>query len=155
MESQHESLKTLKTLTHILIYASILLGVLLLIQLYPIVPSSLFYSVLAGWIAYLITGVAVARGIQTAYPVSLVLAVLTLLVSLPQPEHSSLVQTGLSLASLTFIAGSALQIAVILSVSTYLLRTRRTSSSGTPDNLQFSNTDGIRRRLIAKSRDIL
>lgn len=108
---------------------SILLGVSLLVQLYPIVPSWLFYSVLTGWIAYLITGVAVARGLRTAYPVSLILAVLTLLVSLPQPEHASLVQAGLSLASLTFIAGSVLQIAVILSVSAYLFQTRRLSRS--------------------------
>jgi hypothetical protein len=99
---------------------------LLLVQLYPIVPSWLFYSVLAGWIAYLITAVAVARGLRMAYPVSLVLAILTLAVSLPQPEHSSLVQAGPSLASLTFIAGSVLQIAVILSVPIYLFQTRKT-----------------------------
>ena len=129
MESQHGHLKTLKTLTHILIYGSILLGVLLLAQLYTVVSSWLFYSVLTGWIAYLITGVAVARGLRMAYPVSLILAVLTLLVSLPQPEHASLVQAGPSLASLTFIAGSALQIAVILSVSTYLFQTRQLSGS--------------------------
>jgi hypothetical protein len=64
-----------------------------------------------------------------AYPVSLVLAILTLAVSLPRPEHSSLVQAGLSLASLTFIAGSALQIAVILTVRAYLFQTRQPSGS--------------------------
>ena len=129
MKSQQENLKTLKTLTQILIYASILLGVSLLVQLYAVVPPWLFYAVFAGWIAYLITGVAVAKGLRTAYPISLILAVLTLLVSLPQPEHASLVDAGPSLASLTFIAGSALQIAVILSVSTYLFQTRRLSRS--------------------------
>jgi hypothetical protein len=51
----------------------------------------LFYSVLAGWIAYLIVAVAVAKGLKMAYPLSLVLAILTLAVSLPRPEHSSLV----------------------------------------------------------------
>ena len=134
MESQPEHLKTLKTLTRILIYASISLGVLLLVQLYSVVPSWLFYSVLAGWIAYLVTGVAIARGLKTAYPISLILAVLTLIVSLPQPEHSSLVRAGLSLASLTFIVGSALQIAVILSVSIYLFQTRRLSGSRATQN---------------------
>jgi hypothetical protein len=122
-------LKTLKTLTDLFIYASIILGVVLLVQLYSIVPLWLFYSVLSGWIAYLITAMAVARGLKIAYPVSLVLAGLTLAVSLPQPEHSSLVREGLSLASLTFIAGSALQIGVILSVSAYLFQTRRLSKS--------------------------
>jgi hypothetical protein len=122
-----KTLRTLKTLSHLFIYASIILGVVLLAQLYSIVPPWLFYSVLAGWIAYLITAMAVARGLKIASPVSLVLAVLTLAVSVPQPEHSSLVEAGFSLASLTFIAGSALQIAVILSVSTYLFLIRRRS----------------------------
>jgi hypothetical protein len=79
---------------------------------------------LAGWVAYLIVAVAIAKGLKTAYPLSLVLAILTLLVSLPQPEHYSIVQAGLSPASLTFIAGSALQVAVILTVSSYLFMTR-------------------------------
>ena len=122
-------LKTVKTITHLFIYASLILGAVLVVQLYTIVPSWLFYSVLAGWVAYLITAIGVARGLKIAYPVSLALAILTLAVSLPQPEHSSLVQAGLSLASLTFIAGSGLQLAVILSVSTYLLLTRRLSES--------------------------
>jgi hypothetical protein len=87
----------------------------------------LFYSVLAGWIAYLIVAVAVAKGLKMAYPLSLVLAILTLAVSLPRPEHSSLVQAGLKPASLTFIAGSLLQTAVILTVSSYLVLTRQRS----------------------------
>jgi hypothetical protein len=127
--SQLGRLKTLKALTDLFIYVSIILGLVLLVQLYSIVPTWLFYSVLAGWIAYLITAIAIAKGLKIAYPASLVLAVLTLAVSLPQPEHSSLAEAGLSLASLTFIAGSALQIAVILSVSTYLFLTRRLSES--------------------------
>jgi hypothetical protein len=57
-----------------------------------------------------------------AYPLSLVLAALTLAVSLPQPEHYSF---GLSVASVTFIAGSVLQIGVIVSVTRYLLLRRR------------------------------
>jgi len=117
-------LKTLKTFADLFIYASIFLGVALLVQLYAIVPLWLFYSVLAGWIAYLITAVGVAKGLKIAYPFSLVLAILTLAVSLPQPEHYSLVQAGLTSAYLTFIAGSVLQVAVILTVSSYLFMTR-------------------------------
>jgi hypothetical protein len=107
-----------------LIYASIILGAALLVQLYSLVPLWLFYSVLTGWIAYLIVAVAIAKGLKMAYPLSLVLAILTLAVSLPQPEHYSLVQAGLSPASLTFSAGSVLQVAVILTVSSYLFLTR-------------------------------
>ncbi len=117
-------LKTLKASGDLLIYASIILGAALLVQLYSVVPPWLFYSVLTGWIAYLIVAVAIAKGLKMAYPLSLVLAILTLAVSLPRPEHYSLVQAGLSPASLTFIAGSVLQVAVILSVSSYLYMIR-------------------------------
>ena len=107
-----------------LIYASIFLGAALLIQLFAIVPVWLFYSVLAGWVAYVIVAFAIAKGLKMAYSLSLVLAILTLAVSLPRPEHYSLVQAGLSPASLTFIAGSVFQVAVILTVSSYLFMTR-------------------------------
>jgi len=108
-----------------LIYASIFLGAALLIQLFAIVPVWLFSSVLAGWIAYLIVAMAIAKGMKVTYPLSLVLAILTLAVSLPRPEHYSMAPAGLSPASLTFIVGSALQVAVILIVSSYLFMTRR------------------------------
>src|SRR5260370_37609755 len=94
-------------------------------KLFAIDSVWLFSSDSACWVAYRIVAVAIAKGLKTAYPLSLVLAILTLLVSLPQPEHYSLVQAGLSPGSLTFIAGSALQVAVILTVSSYLFMTRR------------------------------
>ena len=125
MDSHSGRLKTLKASADSLIYASIFLGAVLLIQLFALVPFWLFYSVLAGWIAYVIVALAVAKGLKMAYPLNLVLAILTLAVSLPRSEHYSLIQAGLSLASLTFIAGSVLQVAVILTVSSYLLMTRR------------------------------
>ena len=132
VQSNSGVLKTLKTLTRFLIYASILLGATLLVELYAVVPVWLFYSVLAGWVAYLITAVAIAKDLKIAYPFSLVLAVLTLAVSLPQPEHHSLVEAGPSPASVTFIVGSVLQLAVILTVSSYLALTRRMSRKGLP-----------------------
>ena len=124
MNSGLGRVNTLKGTANLLIYASIFLGVVLLIQQFALVPVWLFYSVLAGWIAYLIVALAVAKGLKVAYPLSLVLAILTLAVSLPRPEHYSLVQAGLSPASLTFIAGSVFQVAVILTVSSYLFMTR-------------------------------
>jgi len=134
MQSSSVALKTLRTLTRLLIYASILLGAILLVELYAVVPVWLFYSVLAAWIAYLLTAIAIAKNLKIAYPLGLVLAILTLVVSLPQPEHQSLVEAGPSPASLTFIVGSVLQVAVILTVSSYLVLTRITSRKGPPQD---------------------
>ena len=138
MQSNSGVLKTLKSLTRFLIYASILLGATLLVELYAVVPVWLFYSILAGWVAYLITAVAIAKDLKIAYPSSLVLAILTLAVSLPQPEHHSLVEAGPSPASVTFILGSVLQVAVILTVSSYLVLTRRVSGKGLPQDSLYA-----------------
>jgi hypothetical protein len=119
-------LSSLKRSVDFLIYLSVALGILLLFQLHSLVPSWLFYSVLIGWGAYLIVALAIATHHDAAYPVALLLAVLTLIVSLPQPEHYSYVQAGLSLASATFAAGSVLQIALLVLIPLYLLRKRKT-----------------------------
>jgi len=134
VQSSSVVLKTLRTLTRLLIYASILFGATLLVELYAVVPVWLFYSVLAGWIAYLLTAVAIAKSLKIAYPSVLLLAILTLAVSLPQPEHQSLVEAGPSPAALTFIVGSVLQVAVILTVSSYLVLTRITSRKDLPQD---------------------
>jgi hypothetical protein len=111
-----------------LIYASVILGMALLVQLYALmVPSWLFYSILAGWILYLVVAFALAAGRDKAYPAALALAIVTLLVSLPQPQHYSLAEAGPTLASLTFIAGSVLQIGVIFLVSWSMILERRQS----------------------------
>jgi hypothetical protein len=109
-----------------LIYASVVLGIMLLAQLYALsVPSFLFFSILSGWILYLIVAAAVWTGHTRAYPAALVLAVVTLGVSLPQPEHLSLTEAGPTLASLTFIAGSLLQAGVIVLVASSIIEERR------------------------------
>ena len=111
-----------------LIYVSVILGGALLAQLYAfMVPSWLFYSIFAGWILYLVVAIGVATGWEKAYPPALVLSIVTLAVSLPQPEHYFLASSGLSLASLTFIAGSLLQVGVILLVTSFLILKRRQS----------------------------
>lgn len=109
---------------NLLIYLSVAFGVVLLFQLYELVPVWLFYSVLVGWVAYLCVAVLVAKGQPIAYPLALVLAVLTLVVSLPQPQHYSYVEAGLSLASITFIIGSVLQIALIVLIPIHMRRSR-------------------------------
>jgi hypothetical protein len=108
-----------------LVYASVVVGVVLLIQLYSLVPAWLFYTVLVGWTLYLLVAIEVARGNEIAYPAALVMSTLTLFVSLPQPEHYSLVAQRFTLAGLTFVIGSVIQLATIISVSYYLMLKRK------------------------------
>lgn len=110
---------------NILIYMSVLLGVVLLPQLYGAVPWWLFYSVLGGWLAYLGVAIAATVKFRFAYHAAFVLAVVTLAVSLPQPAHYFLVRAGLSLASTTFLVGSAFQIALLLLIPSYLRKRKR------------------------------
>ncbi len=97
-----------------LIHLSVAMGILLLPQLYGLVPSWLFYSVLGGWLAYLLVAVLAATGRSVAHPLAFILAILTLTVSLPQPEHRPFMEAGLSLASITFLVGSALRLLLLI-----------------------------------------
>ncbi|OLD35254.1 MAG: hypothetical protein AUI50_03100 [Crenarchaeota archaeon 13_1_40CM_2_52_14] len=128
MKSIPNKLERLRRGVDSLIYVSVILGGALLAQLYALmVPSWLFYSIFAGWMLYLMVAIGVATGREKAYPPALVLSIVTLAVSLPQPEHYSPASTGLTLASLTFIAGSLLQVGVILLVTSFLILKRRQS----------------------------
>ena len=125
LESIDSKLKRVRRIANWLIYASVILGVALLVQLYVLmVPSWLFYSILAGWILYLAVAIAVATGRDKAYRAALALSIVALIVSLPQPEHYSLAEAGPILASLTFIAGSVLQIGVIILVTSSMFLER-------------------------------
>jgi hypothetical protein len=106
---------------------AVALGLILLLQLFFMVPLWLFYSVLVGWLAFAVVAVAVARRCQAAYPFALALAVLTLLVSLPQPEHYAFLNAGLLLAGMTFLFGSALQLCLIILIPIYLIKKRKRS----------------------------
>jgi len=118
-------MKHLQRVTDTFIYASVALGVVLLIQLWYLVPVWLFYSVTLGWIAYFITAVAIMRRHEGAYKAAFILAILTLVVSLPQPEHYAFVSEGINLASMTFILGSILQICIIVLLTVNFLRNRK------------------------------
>ena len=108
-----------------LIYASVGVGAILLPQIYFLVPTWLFYSVLAGWVAYLLVAVATVRHLKVAYPLAILLSVLTLVVSLPQPEHYSSAKAGMWLETLTFAVGSMLQIALLILIPVYLIKMRK------------------------------
>jgi hypothetical protein len=116
----------MKHVANLLVYASVIVGAALLLQLYLLsVPSWLFDSILAGWIMYVVASIALATGRMKAYPLVLVLAIVTLSVSLPQPEHASLAEAGPTIASVTFIVGSLLQVGVIVLVCSFLILDRR------------------------------
>ena len=106
-------------------YFSVVLGVVLLVQIYGLLPSSVFYSILGGWLAYLVTAVVIAKGRRIGYPVVVVLAVLTLAVSLPQPAHYSFVSNREILAAVTFITGSAVQVLLSVLVPFFLISERK------------------------------
>jgi len=108
-----------------LVYCSVVIGLALLFQLSSLVPTWLFYLVLLGWVVYLGVAIEAARGREIAYPSAVIMSILTLVVSLPQPEHYSLATQGFTLAASTFIIGSAIQIATIISVTYYLFLRRR------------------------------
>jgi len=68
LEALNMRVRFLKRGANGLIYASVLLGVALLAQLYALmVPSWLLYSILAGWVLYVVVAVGVATGREKAY----------------------------------------------------------------------------------------
>jgi len=115
----------LKRAVNLLILLSVALGVLLLAQIQILVPTWLFYSVLTGWFAYLLVALVALSGRRIAYPFAFILSILTLAVSLPQPEHFDFASEGMWLATFTFAAGSALQIALLILIPIYLAKSRK------------------------------
>ena len=110
-----------------LVYASVVLGVLFLYVLYgtPGVPSFLFPSILAGEVIWLVCAVAISRKLKWAPYLAVVLAVITLAVSLPQPTHYSFAESGQVVAFMIFTGGAVLQFALIADVALFVVRTRR------------------------------
>ena len=114
----------------LLISLSVALGIVLLAQIYFLVPTWLFYSVLTGWFGYLFVAIVASTGRKIAYPFAFILSILTLAVSLPQPEHFSFASGGMWLATFTFAAGSALQIALLILIPIFMFRDRKSARSG-------------------------
>ncbi|MDA4115794.1 MAG: hypothetical protein OK442_04490 [Thaumarchaeota archaeon] len=110
-----------------LVYASVVLGVLFLYVLHGTggIPSFLFPSILVGEIIWIVCAVAISRGAKWAPYMAVVLAVITLAVSLPQPTHYSFAETGQVVAFLIFTGGAVLQFALIGAVALFVFRSRR------------------------------
>jgi hypothetical protein len=113
------------------VYLSVLLGPFLLVQVFGLVPGFLFDSLLLGWLAYLGVALAMLRGLRISYYLSALLALLVLLVSLPEPAHYAFISEGKLLAAATFVIGDVLQVVVIISVLVFVLgEGGRSSGSG-------------------------
>jgi hypothetical protein len=117
----------LRRVIDLLIYLSVPFGLALLLQLHGLVPAWLFYSVLAGWFAYLLVAIGVATSHELVYPLAFVLSILTLTVSLPQPEHYSFASEGMWFAPFTFALGSVLQGVLVVLILLYLIQKRKAS----------------------------
>ncbi len=110
-----------------LVYASVLLGVLFLYALSGIkgIPSFLFPSILAGELLWVLCAFAIYRRARWARYMAVVLAVVTLGVSLPQPTHYDFAESGQIAAFLIFTGGSVLQFLLIGAVALFAYRERR------------------------------
>lgn len=110
-----------------LVYASVVLGVLFLYVLHGTggIPSFLFPSILVGEFIWVVCAVAISRGAKWSPYMAVVLAVITLAVSLPQPTHYSFAETGQVVAFLIFTGGAVLQFALIAAVALFVFRSRR------------------------------
>ena len=102
-----------KIITNVGIYVTIALGPILLLQVYGIVHAYLFYSLLGGWIVYLIAGAGVALNKKRFYMLTSLLSILVLVLSLSQPEHYLFFSQGKVYAALTFLIGDLLQVIVL------------------------------------------
>src|SRR5580658_5813444 len=122
-------MERLKRAIDLFVYGSVALGLLLVLVAGPLVPWWLLVSLVAGEVAYAATAVAVARGYRRAYYVVIVLALLVLVVSLPQPDHYAFASDGQIGAFLIFAAGSVSQVCLLVIIPVYLRRGPRTQRS--------------------------
>jgi hypothetical protein len=80
-------------------------------------------------VAWIVCAFAVAKGVGWAPYLALVLALITLAVSLPQPTHYTFAETGQLLAFSIFAVGSAMQVALIVALALGFLRRGRSGPS--------------------------
>jgi len=89
------------------------------------IPSFLFPSIAIGEVIWILCAVAISSKVRWAPYRAVVLALITLAVSLPQPTHYDIAETGQVVAFLIFTGGSVLQFALIAAVALFVFRSRR------------------------------
>lgn len=108
-----------------LVFLSVILGVLFLAQAYNAVPSLVFEFVAVGWVLFVVDAALTLVRPRLAYGFALVLAILALASSLPQSSHWGFVSAGDLLPAFTFLAGSAIEVVLILVALYYFLVARK------------------------------
>jgi hypothetical protein len=109
-----------------LVYASVVLGVIFLLVLRGIsgFPGWLFYSIMAGEGLWIICAVGITRRARWAPYMALLLAIITLAVSLPQPTHYSFAESGQIFDFAIFAGGAVLQVALVIAIAMRFVRSR-------------------------------
>ena len=102
-----------------------LFGVAFLYEVYPVLPSFVFYTVAFGWVLFVVDSVLTFVRPKTSYYLGLVLAALALLATVSEPQHYALIEGGDVAAALTIVVGSASEMALIVLVVAYIVRGRR------------------------------
>lgn len=109
-----------------LILFSTALGVLLLYEIYALLPAAAFDFVAAGWVLFVFDSVLTFIRQRIAFYLAFVLALLGLSTSLPQSAHYAFIASGDLVPAAIFVIGSALMILIaILAPTLVLLRRRR------------------------------
>ncbi|MCX8201407.1 MAG: hypothetical protein N3H84_04820 [Candidatus Caldarchaeum sp.] len=112
----------------LLLILSSLLGVVFMAVALPVVPPWLAAILLTGFGGFLVATFLALRGKKVGYWVGLVLAVLVLLVSFPDPDHQIFLRTGRILESTILIVGNILQVAYIAAFIQQTIRRKQTSA---------------------------
>lgn len=108
-----------------LIIFSAFLGAVFLWEAHPLLPTMVFGFIFVGWALFVVDSFLTFVKPVPSFYLGLVLAVLALTASLPQPVHYTFFSDGQYLAAATFVLGSATQVALILLVAYYAISSRR------------------------------
>jgi hypothetical protein len=96
-----------------LIYATTFLGFVFLLIARGVVPTWLYYSILAGFAIYLIASFLTFFKRPAAYVISMVLALVVIATSIPQGVHYQFILRGEYLFATVFLLGNLLQFLTI------------------------------------------
>ena len=112
-----------------LIIASTLLGIALLFEIHSVVPPFVYEIVSIGWICFAVDSFLTFVKPTTSFCVGLVLSLLGLSASLPQSTHWEFIQEGLIVPSAIFIAGSIMEVMIVMLSAYYLIGLRSRGNS--------------------------
>ena len=102
-----------------------LFGVPFLVEVYPVLPREVFYSVAFGWVLFVVDSALTFVRPRASYYLGLALAVIALVVTWTQPEHLALIEGGNVSATVTIIVGTVAEVAIIALVGYFAVSTRK------------------------------